>query len=250
MEFEEQDQNQIFIEESEDEKEEKSPINGMGNIGAAFIVSSDWTLETIYSQIEKNNIDLDPKFQRRDVWSDIKKSRLIESILLRIPIPQLLLAEKKEKYNNYIVIDGKQRLLAIKQFMDGLDEKNENPLKLKGLLVLEELNGKTARQVKELGADDKIDYSNFENETIRSIFIRNWPSYEYLYTVFNRLNTGSSPLSAQELRLSLFPGKFAEFTNVHSSNVTILKLLGKSEPDKRMKDVELVIRCLIAISNA
>ncbi len=80
------------VEEEVNEVVESSDI---GAINDAIIVAIDWTLETLYQQIRKGNIDLNPHFQRRDVWSDSKKSKLIESILINIPIPHLLFAEKK-----------------------------------------------------------------------------------------------------------------------------------------------------------
>lgn len=215
--------------EIEEEKEEVSPLDEIGDIKEAFIVSADWTIETIYSQIKKSNIDLNPSFQRRDVWSNAKKSRLIESILLRVPIPQIILAEKKDSPRKFLVLDGKQRLLTIKQFMNG-------DLKLSNLLVLTQYNGKKVTDI--FGED----LSEFENETLRAIFIRNWPSTSYLYAVFNRLNTGSTPLSAQELRISLFPGPFTQFLTEKSSDPLILKLLNLKKPDSRMRDVELLLR--------
>ncbi|WP_281863988.1 DUF262 domain-containing protein [Planomicrobium okeanokoites] len=220
-----------------EEVKETSSLDEVGDISQAFIVSSDWTIETIYSQIKKGNIDLNPSFQRRDVWTDAKKSRLIESILLRVPIPQILLAEKEKERNKYIVLDGKQRLLAIEKFMDGLEDEKQG-LKLSGLTVLTNLKGKTAKQI----FNEDYDLAEFENETIRSVFIRNWPSISYLYTVFNRLNTGSTSLSPQELRLSLYPGEFTNFIGEVSDNRSIQRVLGLEEPDKRMRDIELVVR--------
>ncbi len=82
----------------------------------AVIWGTDWTVETINSQLSKGNIDLNPKFQRRDAWNDMNKSRLVESLMLGIPVPPIILAEKKDNKGKYIVIDGKQRLLAIRQF--------------------------------------------------------------------------------------------------------------------------------------
>lgn len=69
-----------------------------------------------YFSIAKDNIDLDPKFQRRDAWDQYDKSRLIESLILGLPVPPIILAERKGVKNKYIVIDGKQRLLTLRQF--------------------------------------------------------------------------------------------------------------------------------------
>ena len=78
-----------------------------------IVYSRDWTVATILNQIEQGNIELNPGFQRRNAWTDSKRSKLIESILIGYPIPEIVLAENKNKRNSFIVIDGKQRLLTI-----------------------------------------------------------------------------------------------------------------------------------------
>ena len=88
----------------------------------AVIWGTDWTTETIARQLEKGTIDLNPTFQRRDAWSNGDKSKLIESLILGLPVPPIILAESKEKKNSYIVIDGKQRLLSIRRFFSNDDK--------------------------------------------------------------------------------------------------------------------------------
>src|SRR5690606_38118167 len=97
----------------EDESDLKQKISNYEN---SVIWGTDWTTETIVNQLKKGNIDLNPKFQRRNAWSQINKSRFIESLILGLPIPQIILAEKKDLKGSYIVIDGKQRLLTIRSF--------------------------------------------------------------------------------------------------------------------------------------
>ena len=77
----------------------------------AVVTATDWTVETLISQLNKRNIKLDPSFQRRDAWTIRRKSEFIESLFLGLPVPQVVLAESKEKKGSYIVLDGKQRLL-------------------------------------------------------------------------------------------------------------------------------------------
>jgi hypothetical protein len=77
------------------------------------VYSRDWTVGTILAQIEQGNIDLNPNFQRRNAWNDEKRSRLIESLIIGVPIPEIVLAEDRERRKSFIVIDGKQRLLSI-----------------------------------------------------------------------------------------------------------------------------------------
>lgn len=79
-------------------------------VGEAVVFATDWTADTIISQLRKRNISLDPSFQRRDAWTGQRKSKFIESIILGLPIPQLVLAENLDQKGTFIVIDGKQRL--------------------------------------------------------------------------------------------------------------------------------------------
>ena len=208
-----------------------------------LVWSTDWTIGTIFNLIKKEKIDLSPKMQRRDVWNEQKKSKLIESILLNIPVPQIILAEKSENKGQYLVIDGKQRLLSITQFLNSLEEDKKldfTELKLKNLEVLPCLNQLTAHDInlKEALAG-YIDI--FENQTMRTIIIKNWKDESVLFTVFNRLNTGTEPLSAQELRMTLYPGPFMDFVN-NSELEELQRVLGIKALDSRMKDVELIIR--------
>lgn len=99
------------------------------NFEEAVIWGTDWTTETIFTQLQKGNIDLNPSFQRRDAWTDREKSRLIESLILGLPVPPIILAENKNKKNSYIVIDGKQRLLSIRRFFEENDDGEFAPLR-------------------------------------------------------------------------------------------------------------------------
>lgn len=218
----------------------------------AVLYGTDWTVRTLLQQIEQGNIDLAPDFQRRDAWSTRNKSRFIESVALQLPIPQIVLAERKEQRGTYIVLDGKQRLLTLAQFAGELaddhplwdESKKTKPLKLMGLKVLPGLNGKTYKDIVNQPELGQI-RTQFDNHTIRSALIRNWPDDDYLYEVFIRLNTGSARLSPQELRQAMKPGDFTEFLNERSANSTVLQeILGISGPDFRMRDVDLLLRLI------
>lgn len=224
-----------------DEENEEDLLNtDVKRFEEAVIWGTDWTAETIVSQLEKGNIDLKPKFQRRDAWSIPEKSRLIESLILGIPVPPIILAERKDKKGKYIVIDGKQRLLSLRQFCSKDDEFKS--YKLRGLNLLNELNGKGFEAL-----DYDIELSNykaqFENQTLRTVVIKNWPDENFLFTIFLRLNTGSKKLSPQELRQALHPGEFLDYLDEKSGESKyLLKLLNNKEPDSRMRDVELSLR--------
>lgn len=215
----------------------------LDRFGEAVIWGTDWTTETINSQLLKKNIDLDPTFQRRDAWTDSEKSKLIESLMLGLPVPPIILAENKNKKNSYIVIDGKQRLLSIRRFF-AEEEKEKTAfkrLKIKGLEILEDINGMYFADIE----DAYPEYiRNLENQSIRTIVIKNWPDESFLYTVFLRLNTGSKKLSPQELRQALKPGAFLNYLDdATAESETVRKMLNNSGPDPRMKDIELTLRC-------
>ena len=142
----------------------------------------------------------------------------------------------------FIVIDGKQRLLSLSKFTGvGLAE-DQKPLALTGLKVRTDLNKLTFADIKAQVKYESL-VSEFENQAIRTVVIRGWGSEEVLYTIFHRLNTGSVPLSPQELRQALHPGGFLSFAAKFSEQSQPLKtLLGLTKPDFRMRDVELVVR--------
>lgn len=223
--------------ELEDYIDENSEFDAFNS---AVVWGMDWTAETIANQLEKGNIDINPKFQRRDAWSQEEKSRLIESLMLGLPVPTIILAEMKDKKNSFIVIDGKQRLLSIKQFCS--NNKEFTKLKLRKLEVLTELEGKTIEDLRKDSSYDKF-LTAFENATIRTIVIKNWPNEQFLYSVFLRLNTGSKPLSPQELRQALHPGAFLDFLDdATADSKAMMTLLRNSRADSRMRDIELALR--------
>ncbi len=204
---------------------------------------SDWTVETILSQLENTNIDLNPRFQRRDAWGLKGKSRFIESVMLGFPIPQIVLAEKKGQRGKFIVLDGKQRLLTLLQFT-GRAEGGQNGFALSGLEARSDL---LRKRFSHLQSDPNLagDLNGFLNNTIRTVVIRNWPNTAFLHLVFLRLNTGSVKLSPQELRQAMVPGPFSNFVDDTAlASPTLRTLLSRSTPDPRMRDVELLVRYL------
>ena len=244
------DNKDIIFETDGEENEEELNID-LSKFNQAVIWGTDWTTETMARQLEKGNIDLNPSFQRRDAWSEQEKSRLIESLMLGFPVPPIILAENKQKKNSYLVIDGKQRLLSIRRFYSNVSEKEFKEknlkekdafkqLKLKGLDILKDFNGKTYSQMQVENAEY---INNLDNQSIRTIVIKNWPDEAFLYTVFLRLNTGSKKLSPQELRQALKPGAFLNFLDDETANSTAIKdMLNNKGADPRMKDIELALR--------
>ncbi|EPO0561807.1 DUF262 domain-containing protein [Pantoea septica] len=210
-------------------------------VGNAVVFSTDWTTETIVNQIHKGNIELNPNFQRRDAWTTKEKSRFIESLVLGFPIPPIVLAVNNNDRGKYIVLDGKQRLLSIYSFFASKGSE-VTPLKLTGMKVKDELNNFTFAQLSTI-PEFANDISFLENQPIRTIVIKNYPHESFLYEVFLRLNTGSKPLSPQELRQALHPGDFTTYLDKFAaSSESLRNILNKKNPDFRMRDVELLLR--------
>ncbi|MGV1166193.1 DUF262 domain-containing protein [Enterobacter asburiae] len=233
---------QFFEYDEQAENEDDVELVEGTDFSAAVVSGTDWTTETIINQINKNNIQLNPDFQRRDAWDKSRKSNFIESLILGLPIPQLVLAERKEQRGAYIVLDGKQRLLSIRQFAAEKNDEVYEPLKLSGLEIRTDLKGKNLHDLK----DDATFYNDvaaFENQPIRTVVIKNWPSEEFLYHVFLRLNTGSVQLAPQELRQALHPGAFVSYIDANApDNEAIKSILKLKKPDFRMRDNELLLR--------
>ena len=234
---------ELLVDEAETSAESEEDLHSdAGRVTEAVVTATDWTTETVLSQLRRGNIQLNPRFQRRDAWTAARKSKFIESLFLGLPIPQLVLAENRRRRGSYIVIDGKQRLLALRQFAAAATDDEFDELRLRGLEVRPELNGKTLSRLQ-----DDLDFQDalaaFENQTIRTVVVRNWPDEDFLYMVFLRLNTGSVPLSPQELRQALHPGPFIDFAEDFTAvSEPIRDALRITKPDFRMRDVELLVR--------
>jgi hypothetical protein len=208
-------------------------------LGQLVVFSRDWTVDTILRQIAQHNIDLNPKFQRRNAWNDEKRSKLIESLILGLPVPEIVLAEDREKKRSFIVIDGKQRLLALAGYANPEGWDSWDSAKLKGITSRSDLLGKTYADLE----SDSDDFRALINADIRCTVISNYSTNDTLYDIFYRLNTGSVSLSSQELRQVLKRGPFADFL-IDKTNqpLPLHKVLNTSGPDTRLRDAEIVLR--------
>jgi len=193
----------------------------------------DYNLDTLASLIEKGNIDLKPKYQRRHRWDNGRKSRLVESFFMNVPVPPIFLNE--DSYGKYSVIDGKQRLTAIYEFL-------RNRLVLSDLEVFSEINGKAYNDI-----DIELQSVISMRPTLRAVIILRQSDADIKYEVFQRLNSGGVKLNAQEIRNSAFTGSLNDLILELSENQLFHKLLGvvrkSSSPlYNEMKDAELVLR--------
>ena len=222
------------IEDNDNQQEDLISVDFLEKKQRELMTSTiDYNLESLTALITKRVIDLAPKYQRRFRWDDARKSKLIESFLMNVPIPPIFLNE--DDFGKYSVIDGKQRLSAINEFITG-------KLTLKGLLVFKDLNDLNLY-------DLPVEFQNSIKirATVRAIIILRQSDKDIKYEVFQRLNTGGVKLNAQEIRNSAFPGLLNDKILDLSEEKHFQKLLGikskvKSRIYQEMKDAELILR--------
>ena len=198
-----------------------------------FTKITDPEVISLYNKHKKGHLILQPDFQRQYVWDTTKASKLIESAILQIPLPIVYLSEEKD--GKEYVIDGQQRLTSFFAFIDGLFPDGRQ-FKLIGLNVHAELNGK---KFNELTDDLQNKINSYGVHTIT--FLKN-SSENLKFEIFERLNTGSVQLNDQELRNCLYRGNFNIALKEMASDPDFMYICGLKIPDKRMKDVELVLR--------
>lgn len=186
----------------------------------------DLSIQTLLEQWEGKILEL-PEIQRDYVWDDARASRLIESLLLNIPIPVVYFAETAEA--NYEIVDGHQRIKTVVRYL-------RNQFRLKALAVLAEYNGKRFFELPER------EQRFLRMRTIRAIIISADSHPNMKFEVFERLNTGSIALNAQELRNSLYRGSFNRMLKDLVTDAEFRDLIGTAKPRKRMVDQELILR--------
>jgi len=198
-----------------------------------YTEQGDPEIESLFGKYKRGKLLIQPDFQRQFVWDGTKASRLIESVLLEIPLPVIYISEEKDGQEH--VIDGQQRLTSFFSFIDGFfPDKKE--FRLSGLKVFTELNGKRFAELDDV-QKDKIRYYK-----ARTITFRQESETDLKFEVFERLNTGSVSLNDQELRNCIYRGPFNDLLRKLSKHEDFVYLLGLKQPDKRMKDVELILR--------
>lgn len=205
------------------------------------ISPSDPSLELLAQQIERGDIII-PFYQRKFVWKIEQASRLVESFLMGLPVPQVFLYVNAD--DQLEVIDGQQRLKSVKYFLDGFfgeedDRGRRQVFKLKGLSERSEYNGKT---FKELSAKDQ---RKLRNSTLRAINIKQLkPSLrnDSVFHIFERLNTGGTQLKPQEIRNAVYRGNVVARLVELNETPGWRGILGLGSPDKNQKDIELILR--------
>ena len=246
---------------------DKAPVLGTGSVGHSDddinskyvkgevrIVTEQarYPINSIADIVDNPSYTISPEYQRRHRWDETRRSRLIESLIMNVPIPPIFLYEYD--YSKYEVMDGLQRLTAIHEFY-------RNKYKLVDLTEWNELNGRTydALPVKVREGIDRRYLSSIIllKETAHS----DEDALRLKQLVFERINSGGVRLSRQESRNALFNGPMNRLCIQLSKNATLCRLWGIAEPDpeevehgvpseeriknddfRQMTDVELVLR--------
>jgi nucleoside phosphorylase len=196
------------------------------------IESKNMTIDLLLKRIQHGELNLSPDFQRvAGIWKPAVQSRLIESLLIRIPLPAFYVDATDDE--GWAVIDGLQRLTTLKSF--ALDKK----MKLEGLEFLQQFKGFS---YDELPRDLQ---RRIEETQVTVYLIGQGTPPEVKFNIFKRINTGGLPLSTQEIRHALNQGKATQLIKFLSNTTTFIEATGVSS--ERMVDQELVLRFLAFI---
>jgi hypothetical protein len=201
-------------------------------------------METLLRRLEQGAIILNPDFQRNEVWTMDKKCKLIESLMLKIPLPMFYVSADEKA--NYYVVDGLQRLSTLRDFILGDKYLKTKEEKLKG-------EGFKLKELEFWGdAYDGLNFNelptNIRNRILETGFtftiINPGTPEEVKRNIFKRINTGGEPLTPQEIRHALYIGQSTKLLLRLSQTEEFLEATGHSVKSNRMMDRELILRCL------
>lgn len=206
------------------------------------VYPADFVLEVLHNKWKNNELVI-PEFQRDFVWTLKQSSRLIESFMMGLPVPQIFLFTDTEQQN--LVVDGQQRLKSIFYFIEGYFG-NPDSAGRKKVFRLDLLN-KNSKWFKRTFEDfTEGERRKFLNSVLRAIIVKqlNPKDDTSIYHIFERLNTGGTVLRDQEVRNCVYHGTFNELLIKLNKDPHWRTILGKPNPDNRQKDIELMLRGL------
>jgi hypothetical protein len=203
------------------------------------ITTKTYTIREIYTQIMESDLDLAPDFQRAFVWKYRQQVRLVESILLGIPLPAFYL--NQDETGAHQVIDGVQRLTTIRNFMSG------------DLILGEHLEYLSALNGLSFSTLDPAIRRRFNGTQIVAHVIEPQTPDDVKYDIFNRVNTGGSPLTAQEIRHCMSKSRSRDFLRSLVELPSFDAVMGRTfwsrdfqgewvRDNRRMLDRELALR--------
>lgn len=196
-----------------------------------FVENKPFSLRQMIDLMNSDDIEMSPNFQRHFIWDNTRRSRLIESIFLGLPLPSIYLSQYDD--GRLTIVDGLQRLSTIKQFY-------ENELRLSNLEYLEECNGKTYKQLEKTLSPLRM--RRFGQTQIMCFVIDYRSPSKLKYDLFRRLNTGGKPLNNQEIRNCLSRPHLQKALFEMVSSDEFKSATDKSVKNLRMEDQEVALR--------
>lgn len=235
----------------------------------------DLTPANIVDLIDSGIIEI-PLFQRNYIWDIKKASKLVESLILGLPVPELFFYIEGDDNDTYKIIDGQQRFLSVYFFVKGRFPKSQSARLMirKGInngasldellpdnsifkdftLQLNDNTHQTSRyNGKKFATLDKDAQIKFRlRRFLRTVVVRqNKPddNNSSMFEIFNRLNTGGAPLNPQEIRASLYYCDFYKMLVNLNMDEQWRLLLGKPALDLHSKDIELILRAMALLQD-
>lgn len=178
---------------------------------------------------EQKKINMNPDFQRKLVWKSDQKSRFIESLILNIPLPPIYVSQDINA--DYVIVDGVQRTSTLIDFYN-------NKFALTNLDAMPFLIGKKFSDL-----PDEL-RARIEDKNLLLYVLKPSVPLVVIYDIFNRINTGGTQLTRQEIRNCIFIGKSTQILKDLSDNPIFKKSIDNGINSSRMKDQEAVLRCL------
>lgn len=216
------------VEDPSESEDEETPT------GIRYAITSygaDYPVDSLVKRLREKDIII-PKFQRGYVWSSAQASRFIESLLLGLPVPGIFLSRDFDS-QKLLVIDGQQRLMTVLFFYNGLLRGKE--FTLRG--VRDDLEGLSYESLSE------EDRRKLDDQIMHATIVRQEDpkdDFSSIFMIFERLNTGGTPLSSQEIRTSIFHGPFSDLLREFNTFEPWRTLFGPTSV--RLKDEELILR--------
>ena len=201
---------------------------------------ADYTLEVLYQKWQAGDIQI-PDFQRGFVWKQVQASKLIESFLVGLPVPAVFLYNE-HKSQKYFVLDGQQRLRSVFYLCEGgfgLPVRAQRQC-----FTLKGLDGASRFHERAFEALHEADQRRLKNAVLRAFIVQQMDPNDdtSMYHIFERLNTGGTLLANQEIRNCVYHGRFVKFLEDINRRENWRSILGNQEPDRRRKDMELLVR--------
>lgn len=203
-------------------------LNHPYDVSKLRVASLQLSVFQVLRKIDRKEIVLNPDFQRAFVWDSIRQSRLIESVLIRIPLPAFYVDATGDE--SWAVVDGLQRLRTLFDFW-------KDKFELRGLQFLREMEG---MRFTELPARLRVQIE--DNTQLQFYQLQPGTPPQAKFTIFSRLNTGGVTLTTQEIRHALFPGPGNDLLKQTAASPLFVEVTGGSVSSKRMEDREAVLR--------